>query len=1314
MARHALVIGIAQYDPPFRNLPGAAEDAAAIASLLQKNGYTITPLPCKFVGENQTQQAIAPKKRLTATELGSKLSHFLAEQARGHDIVIYFAGHGFRAKDTTGGEIGYLAASDSKKDGTNAIRFEDFNRLISKAEPASLVILMDCCYAGGLTDPKSFLEPTRTTIDQKDRSYLIAACQAFERAREVEKRGIFTAAVLQGLSKENARHGKITCAGLYDFVNNALDQSGQEAVAAGRGNNISLVTYVVDEPEQQEKSVLANPLELAVELLQDDFELLDQHFFERLQRNPGRSHILKLPAATWSLVLQGNYVERDQQWEALELAQQLIQIQGTSLLLIRGEPGAGKTALMRWLAYSLFLDGCLILHKKSQDSLGWLSQLQEFTEAIGEQRVYVITDDLFRDDALLTELEQNEFLPNLTIIGTTRLNESRHERLEELEYEVRCLDLNRPSEAEKHRVLEKVCQDEQVLARVERLSTVERQKLMDSPIMLVLMLQLAEGKPFNRIIADIIKQLPSSEHRPTYQVFGVICSFFQYGCIVPPEIIELCVPRFKQARRLVMTDLKGLTDTDIKAGYEGLSTIHELIAQTAMEVNERPNHDQENLLYSWIDSPSLLEQNLRAAVSQINVETEIHKRWTYWVLTNLVRIGQTKLIRRILADYSDRISKLKKASGIFGLWRFVEIYQAVGLSDESSRCTELILETEPRDSGERILWLSKVDKYGTAEQRQEAIAQTQAWLESNLDDYCVWEKYLALIGTYGTAEQRQEAIAQTPGWLNSHPDNANVRRKYLALIGIHGTAEQKRTAIAQTQTWLDSHFDDNSVRTKYLALIDNCGTAEQKRAVIAQTQTWLDSHFDDNSVRTKYLALIDNCGTAEQKQKAIAQTQTWLDSHPDDYYLRTKYLALIDNCGIAEQQQKAIAQTQAWLDSHPENIDVRTKYLALIGTCGTAEQKRTVITQTQTWLDSHPDDYYVRTKYLDLAGAYSSIEQKREAINQTQTWLDSHPDDTNVRAQCLVLMGTASLGDESIKEQVIQKQQLWLSERQIVSQNIWEAFLPALYHHSTFESSKEMIERALEQYPENTNIAILVFGYFRDQLDYDLCNRLASLIEKSDLPPIQWNHYIDVANFFRDYGETEKAKQIYKRTLKLARYLSRKNRSFQKEVNYTSISYARLLLLENSPKPDQAIKLIQPILAKISKHAVCHWIMSLCYQSKGRRFYEKAIESFKKAIKFDLKKEGFFWYQFGCFYRDSLNDTAQAKSCFEKSLLQKVTFSACIDLADLEFDDGNLSKAKYYLQKGLKLVPANRIEREEREKLSDHIEFLKEQLGDVK
>jgi hypothetical protein len=329
-----------------------------------------------------------------------------------------------------------------------------------------------------------------------------------------------------------------------------------------------------------------------------EFELLDTDFYEKRQGE--NVPILTLPSAAknWTLIPQGNYIDRDQQDDFLDLAQELKSNQGISFLLIEGKPGAGKTALMKWLTYQLSQEGEVVLQLRGED-YNWLYSLSEFSRQIQQKPIYLIVDDLFRDeDFFLRSLEDNDLQFPLIIIGTTRINENQQERSELAHYKIKSLTLALNS-GERERFLQEIRhKDQEANKRLNQLSKEALNKLKNAPTLLVLLLQLSEGKPFDQIIADVIKKLPNKLDYPVYTVFGVICAFYQYGIAMYPDIIKLCLPNFSQdsidnvINIGLETDLKGLVQKEIKAGYEGLTAIHQDIAYYAMQTNFRPRNNE--------------------------------------------------------------------------------------------------------------------------------------------------------------------------------------------------------------------------------------------------------------------------------------------------------------------------------------------------------------------------------------------------------------------------------------------------------------------------------------------------------------------------------------------------------------------------------------------------------------------------------------------------------------------------------------------------------------------------------------------------
>ncbi len=253
MKRYALIVGISQYGSNMLgDLQKPASDAEAIAQILEKHGdfQEVKRLPANWLNHYQCEVA---DSQLTGEELTRELKYFLLEQAKNSEALIYFSGHGFAIWDDLGEEYeGFLATSDCDIDRDreklidqqNGISLRQLNKLISKAQVSSLVVILDCCHAGSLLDDY-LVKQTLTTFNASEKDYyLIAACRSREKAYEGEEYSIFTEALLKGLGKENAGNdGKISCDRVFDLINSKLQGLGQEPIRMGWGRSITLVTH---------------------------------------------------------------------------------------------------------------------------------------------------------------------------------------------------------------------------------------------------------------------------------------------------------------------------------------------------------------------------------------------------------------------------------------------------------------------------------------------------------------------------------------------------------------------------------------------------------------------------------------------------------------------------------------------------------------------------------------------------------------------------------------------------------------------------------------------------------------------------------------------------------------------------------------------------------------------------------------------------------------------------------------------------------------------------------------------------------------
>jgi Tfp pilus assembly protein PilF len=327
----------------------------------------------------------------------------------------------------------------------------------------------------------------------------------------------------------------------------------------------------------------------------------------------------------------------------------------------------------------------------------------------------------------------------------------------------------------------------------------------------------------------------------------------------------------------------------------------------------------------------------------------------------------------------------------------------------------------------------------------------------------------------------------------------------------------------------------------------------------------------------------------------------------------------------------------------------------------------------------------LRTQYLELVQSCGTSQQKQEALIQATIWLRKHPTNLSVRIHYQKLVDKCDT-----------------------------------------DTIRYLVNYNLEKYPGDTTLLCTLFYYFKDYLDYHSCRYLGnSILTNFDFKKSSYKNYktlIYIANFFREYGDFDAAENLYFRVIKNPEAQAIKSsQNRQQLITLAFLNYALLLLLRQPPNPYTAIDYLEPILAENPKHCVAHWYMARCYQfqgynhsSKGRKIYQQATKHFQKAIEFDQgikgEKTGRFWYEFGCFYRDAMQNPTEACTCFENSLNQKINLPACVDLAELEVANGNIERARELLQQGLALVPITRPEKEQREKLDSRIQAIQSQL----
>ncbi|MBE9138949.1 caspase family protein [Nodosilinea sp. LEGE 07088] len=1283
MARYALIIGISEYDDPhLKKLSKPEKDAETIATLFENYG--------------NCEQVTVLKGRVTTYELGEALQTLLLKQAINNEVRIYFTGHGITVKEALGASQGFLATSDCEvtlKNGQpvgqqRAISFSSLNDLVKRSQLSNLLMLIDACHSGDLIE-RELVENGFSEFKNKKDYHLITACRNFEeaKAKRSEKHSVFTGAVLEALKPEKANeHGCITGDRLLDQLREALRGTSQEPIRYGAGRSLEIIRFQQKPFNTASSLTSSQSSDIEAKKLFDDgnstYIVFDEDFL-RQQGERQEASILKLRTATWALITQGNYIDRDQQDDLMGAAEQLRDFRGISLILLRGEPGSGKTALQKWIAYKLLQEKHLILIKQEENS-NWLQILREFSKKVNGQHFYVVIDNIFRHESVLEGLEQSPLPFSFTLIGTTRPSEDYHENLIGLGYQIKLINIKRPSKSEKRRIVFKVSQDPEVNARLARMSSADKSMLMNAPSMLVLMLQLTEGKPFEQVIAEIIKSLPNSSQYPAYQIFGLICSFYQHGISVPSELLLPCLDKsseeavYRVIDSIEIGELSGLVCRSYKKESFNLGVMHELIAQKALELRYKPRHD-DNPPYSY---PGLF-QHFCKIVEFLNPYNENHRIWLSNALFLLVK-RDAEAVRKILTKHTKKVTELQNKNTITNWLVWKKIYEELHWCDEQLRCQNEILSALPVNSAEGTYWLSLVEKNGDFRRKQEAMSEILGLLRSHQENRDLYSKYLAFVRKHGSFEQQQQAVALTDQWLQDHPYALEVCKTYFILLDKMGEKDKVYQLITDKiewmSGWLQIYPEDQNMLKQFRTLIRDHGLPEQQNILKQRLKNQVTDLFNksegDRELLIKYLSLTKRSGTFEEIQKAIQETVSWLEDYPDDSNVRVSGLVLIKEQGTEKQKQEAIDKTSEWLLENPNaGQDVLLKYLDLIAQSGSSQHKKGAIAFLKKWLQTHPEDLAARKNYLRFILKINVSNSEIQAVANEQ-WS-------------------------------------WMKIQGQIDLELWYTFLTILQicDDSSFISSA--IKKALEEHPKDKKINCKIFSLFEQYLDLDTCFKIANFIYKSYKKPRTY-HYKDlvrVANFFCEYGQTETARSIYQKLIALVEpkiSVDSDQLEFQNLLKYIYVSshlgFARALLMSGSPR--KIADRLSVVLELDPGNSDAYWIIAKSYWKRGISFYGEAVENFQKAINISQAHKELYWHELGRFYCDALNEKNKARECFENSLMQKINMASCISLVELEIEEGNFFRAKELLKEGLSLKTVTRRDHESLNGLRHKIQKL--------
>jgi WD40 repeat protein len=220
---HVLAVGVSQYQDRDLNLKSAASDAAAIADAFRKN--------CKGDIYGEVHATTLPNEKATRPTVLAAIEELRSgpKKAKDNDlVVVFFAGHGATKKN----QFYLLTHEANLNDLENTSLSGRALREGLGAFPCQVLLVMDACHAGafggtGKLTRRDFKpageEVARTMADNEVGVAVLCAAMRYERSEERTGTGLFTKALVEGLSATrdvpyNAVTGRQTVRHLHTFV----------------------------------------------------------------------------------------------------------------------------------------------------------------------------------------------------------------------------------------------------------------------------------------------------------------------------------------------------------------------------------------------------------------------------------------------------------------------------------------------------------------------------------------------------------------------------------------------------------------------------------------------------------------------------------------------------------------------------------------------------------------------------------------------------------------------------------------------------------------------------------------------------------------------------------------------------------------------------------------------------------------------------------------------------------------------------------------------------------------------------------------
>ncbi|WDD36277.1 caspase family protein (plasmid) [Nostoc sp. UHCC 0926] len=222
---HACIVGVGG------DLPNTVDDAIGLANILKD------PERCAYQPE---QVHLLSKEQANREGVIAALDQLAQSTTPDSTVIVYFSGHGYQVASPMG-EAYYLMpfGYDQTKLHKTAISGTEFITKLQAISAKKLLVLLDCCHAGGLGDTsklgyeaeKSPLPPEAQALFNEGKGRVaIASSQADEKSLAGRPYSAFTLALIEALAGKGAskKDGYVRVADLAMYAREVVPRRTRE------------------------------------------------------------------------------------------------------------------------------------------------------------------------------------------------------------------------------------------------------------------------------------------------------------------------------------------------------------------------------------------------------------------------------------------------------------------------------------------------------------------------------------------------------------------------------------------------------------------------------------------------------------------------------------------------------------------------------------------------------------------------------------------------------------------------------------------------------------------------------------------------------------------------------------------------------------------------------------------------------------------------------------------------------------------------------------------------------------------------------